>query len=231
MPCGVPVTGIKLDPLTATAPVGDSHTVTATVSDSDGTPVAGVAVGFVVTSGPNEATTGSAVTDASGHATFTYSDAGGAGTDTIVATFHDSTGGLHTSNIATKSWVAATPPSCALTGVIAGPPKQLQITVQDSDDGLKSIEVTVSDNATVSVPPFAVGETGALVVTATKTNQTLGAHVALRVTDVNGNVTDCDPLIAGESSSSSGSGCNSSPAGLVSLIGLLFGLGLLRRRR
>jgi hypothetical protein len=32
------------------------------------------------------------------------SDTGGAGTDTIVATFHDAAGGLHTSNTVTKIW-------------------------------------------------------------------------------------------------------------------------------
>jgi hypothetical protein len=44
------------------------------------------------------------VTDTSGHATFTYTDTGGAGTDHIVATFTDATGGLHTSNTVDKNW-------------------------------------------------------------------------------------------------------------------------------
>lgn len=104
LPCGVPVTGIKLDPLTATNPVGTSHTVTATVTDSTGAPVPGVLVTFTVTSGPNAGQAGTATTNASGQCTFTYSDTGGAGTDTIVATFNDPTGGLHTSNTATKIW-------------------------------------------------------------------------------------------------------------------------------
>jgi hypothetical protein len=91
LPCGVPVTGIKLEPLTATNPVGGSHTVTATVTDTGGSPQAGIAVTFTVPSGPNAGKTGVAVTDTSGHATFTYTDTGGAGTD-------------HTSNTVDKNW-------------------------------------------------------------------------------------------------------------------------------
>lgn len=102
LPCGIPVTGIKVDPSTATNPAGTSHTVTATVTDSSGNPQAGITVTFNV-SGTNTAT-GTAVTDASGHATFTYTDTNGAGADNIVATFIDSTGGTHTSNTATKTW-------------------------------------------------------------------------------------------------------------------------------
>jgi hypothetical protein len=88
-----------------------------------------------------------------------------------------------------------TPPSCALTGVIAGPPKQIQITVQDSDGGLKSVVVTESNNASTVVPAFSVGTTSPLVITATKINQSVGAQVGLQVTDVAGNVTSCDPVL------------------------------------
>jgi len=87
-----------------------------------------------------------------------------------------------------------TPPSCALTGVIAGPPKQIQITVQDSDGGLKSVVVTESNNASTPVPPFTVGTTSPVLVTATKIDQSQGAQVALQVTDMAGNVTNCDPV-------------------------------------
>jgi hypothetical protein len=85
-----------------------------------------------------------------------------------------------------------TPPAVALTAVIAGPPKQIQITVQDADDGLKSIVVTTSTNATTVVPPFTVGTTSPVVVTATKIDQTLDSSVTLTVTDVCGNVTTAD---------------------------------------
>ena len=105
LPCGVPVTGIKLAPLTATNVVGTNHTVTATVTDSNGNPQVGVLVTFRVTSGPNVGRTGTGVTDASGNATFTYTGTGGIGTDTLVATFVDSLGAVHTSNEVRKNWI------------------------------------------------------------------------------------------------------------------------------
>jgi hypothetical protein len=92
-----------------------------------------------------------------------------------------------------------TPPTCALTGVIDGPPKQIQITVQDSDGGLKAppdgIVVTSAVNATVSIPSYAAGTTSPVVVTATKIDQTQGSSVGLQITDVGGNVTTCDPAV------------------------------------
>jgi hypothetical protein len=88
-----------------------------------------------------------------------------------------------------------TPPTCALTAVIAGPPKQIQITVQDTDSGLGTVIATTANNATVVVPPFTVGTTSPVVVTATKIDQTMSAQVGLTVTDVAGNVTVCDPVL------------------------------------
>ena len=105
LPCGVPVTGIKLAPATDTNVVGTNHTVTATVSDSDGHPQAGVVVTFSITSGPNSPKTGTGVTDASGNASFTYTGTGGVGTDHLVATFVDNLGAVHTSNEVTKNWI------------------------------------------------------------------------------------------------------------------------------
>lgn len=93
----------------------------------------------------------------------------------------------------------ATPPSCGISQVVAGPPKQLIIAVQDSDGGLAAppngIVVTSSTNATVSIPSYAEGTTSEVDVTATKVDQTQGSTVGLRVTDVAGNVTNCDPAI------------------------------------
>ncbi len=109
--CGVTLTGISLSPSSATNPVGGSHTVTASVYTVPAlTPIPGANVTFTVTSGPNAGATGIAVTDAAGHATFTYSDTGGAGTDTISATYTDSTGAIHTSNTAQKTWGAVGAP-------------------------------------------------------------------------------------------------------------------------
>ena len=77
---------VSLAPSTATNPVGTSHTVTATVKDQNQNPVSGVSVTFTVLSGgPNAGTKGTATTNSSGQATFTYTGSGGAGTDSIQA--------------------------------------------------------------------------------------------------------------------------------------------------
>jgi hypothetical protein len=79
--------------------------------------------------------------------------------------------------------------------VIAGPPTQLQVTVSDPQTGLQSIVVTQSDNADTPVPPFTVGTTDPVTITATKINQSQPAHVTIQVTDLAGNVVTCDPVI------------------------------------
>ncbi|MDI3539066.1 MAG: hypothetical protein PWQ52_189 [Methanolobus sp.] len=85
LPCGFTVVGLSLTPNVATNLVGTSHTVTATVADQLGVGQPGVNVSFEITAGPNVGLTGSDITDAAGHATFTYIGTGGVGTDTIIA--------------------------------------------------------------------------------------------------------------------------------------------------
>lgn len=97
------ISTIDLSPTSATNDVGASHTVTATVKEND-TPVVGTTVTFTVLSGPNAGLTGTDVTDASGHATFTYSSSV-AGTDTIEASYVDSAGKTRVSNDVTKTWI------------------------------------------------------------------------------------------------------------------------------
>jgi hypothetical protein len=91
--------------------------------------------------------------------------------------------------------VDTTPPTCPAR-VVAGPPTQLIVTFQDTDSGLASLVVTQSDNADTVVPPFTVGTTDPLTVTATKIDQSRSAHVAITATDVAGNVASCDPVIS-----------------------------------
>lgn len=93
---------VGLAPATATNPAGagSSHTVTATATTSGGQPVPGATVVFKVLSGPNTGQQGQSVTNAQGQATFTYNDAGGAGTDTIQAFI-----GTLGSNQVTKTWL------------------------------------------------------------------------------------------------------------------------------
>jgi hypothetical protein len=76
--------GLSLAPEATTRPVGASVSETATLLDGGGNALVGVAVAFSVTSGPNAGRTGAATTDASGHATFSYTDSA-AGTDVVEA--------------------------------------------------------------------------------------------------------------------------------------------------
>src|SRR4029077_16834185 len=55
--------------------------------------------------------------DVSGQAKFTDSDSGGAGTDTLVATFVDGSGSTQTSNTAQETWFTPTPPPSVLVGL------------------------------------------------------------------------------------------------------------------
>ena len=54
--------------------------------------------------------------------------------------------------------------------------------------GIAVSSTGVAANSVVTVPPFTPGTTSPVVVTATKIDQTMGATVALSVTDVAGNV-------------------------------------------
>ena len=116
-----------------------------------------------------------------------------AGAFTVTETVADSFASATAQHVITVGLADTTAPSCVLTGVIAGPPKQIQITAQDVGSGLQTIVVTNSVNATVNVPAFTPGTNAPVVVTATKTDQTKGAQVGLQTTDVAGNVTICDP--------------------------------------
>jgi MYXO-CTERM domain-containing protein len=238
--------GIVLGPGNVSLNVGETATATASVQDALGNPVANKAVTFLITAGPNAGTTVTVNTDASGNAVFSYVGLGGAGVDEITATFVDSTGDPNTSNVALRYWIVPNPPSCSLTAVVAGPPKQLLITVQNPTAGLSAIEVTDSTNATTVVPLFPQGFKDPLVVTATKDDQTQGSSVALSITDVNGVVTTCDPILPGEipadteaaiGDSDAQAGCSvgnvGGTNGFAGVFGLgaLVGLALVRRRR
>jgi uncharacterized repeat protein (TIGR01451 family) len=107
--------------------------------------------------------------------------------------------------------IDTTGPTCAIIQKLAGPPVQLRIGVRDMQSGLATIQVTNSTNADTVVPPFTVTTTTQVVVTSTKINQSLSSTVQLRVTDVAGNVTVCDPvadLVVRDSGSSAASTYN-----------------------
>jgi hypothetical protein len=82
------VVELTLSPETAELTVGDEHTVTASMfgGDDPENGLVGVTVTFGVTAGPNAGTAGTADTDESGAASFSYFGEGGPGIDTLVAT-------------------------------------------------------------------------------------------------------------------------------------------------
>jgi hypothetical protein len=217
LPCGVSVVGITLDPGSATNPVGDDHTVTATLKDLLATPQPGIEVEFSVLSGPNAGASGVCIanadctTDVNGEVSFTYAGDGGVGTDEIQACFYPSGATNPTcSRIVTKEWVVAdtTPPTCSLAvnydptlGVY------VDVTLADGGTGVSSIEVLVANNAQVEIPEgtgqyFGAGGIQAfsppeasVLARATKLDPSAGAQVALEATDEAGNVVECDPVV------------------------------------
>jgi hypothetical protein len=92
--------------------------------------------------------------------------------------------------------VCAVRPTCKLTAILAGPPAQIVITVKSSGTGLGHILVVQSNNADVPIPPFSLGTTAPVAVTATKIDQTHASEVTLSVEDLSGNVVLCDPVLA-----------------------------------
>ncbi len=94
----------------------------------------------------------------------------------------------------TKIGPGVSAPSCRLTSIVNGPPKQLIVTMQDAASGLQTIQVAAAVNTTVSIPSFTVGATTPVTVTATKVNQSQSSEVAFTVTNTAGKSTSCDPV-------------------------------------
>ena len=107
LPDPVKFATLGLQPFTAENFVDETHTVTAHAEGAcspdpcTGAPVPGATVDFEVLTGPSAGATGTAITDASGNATFTYDNpTDSVGTDTIQANI-----GLLYSNVVEKNWV------------------------------------------------------------------------------------------------------------------------------
>src|SRR5262249_42394522 len=82
--CPIPASGISLSPPSQTHPTGSTAKVTAKVVDIEGKSVEKVEVTFEVTGGPNKGTKGTATSNASGEAEFTYTGGSSTGTDEVV---------------------------------------------------------------------------------------------------------------------------------------------------
>lgn len=107
---------IALAPTTSSGNVGQTHTVTATLS-ANGSPLSGKTVAFSVLSGPHTGEGGSGTSDSSGQASFTYTGSA-AGTDTLQASFVDDLGATQSSNVVSREWISSNSPP---TGTAGGP--------------------------------------------------------------------------------------------------------------
>jgi hypothetical protein len=87
-------------------------------------------------------------------------------------------------------------PLCVLSGTStdARGRKLITIKAQDTKSGLAGINVVKWQNASVRLPAFEPGGTGAVYVTSTKLDQSLSSSTELDIIDAAGNVKRCDPL-------------------------------------
>jgi hypothetical protein len=99
---------LTLAPPSQNEQVGDTATVTGTLTNGCGTPLQGVSMDFNVTSGPNAGTTGTGTTDTNGEATFSYSSLS-VGTDTVEASVSNPAGTI-TSNDVQVNWTVSFAP-------------------------------------------------------------------------------------------------------------------------
>ena len=104
LPDGELFATVGLSPETETNPVGTDHTVTAFAQSAAGAGIPSVTIDFEVMTGPNAGLMGSGVTDSAGMTTFTYTDTGGPGTDTIQAFIGRNSANELQSNIVEKIW-------------------------------------------------------------------------------------------------------------------------------
>jgi hypothetical protein len=114
-PC--PGAHLSLAPATQTHRVGEIATITATLTNSCGDPLAGANIGFKAISGPNAGRTGSGTTNANGQASFSYTSAK-SGTDTWVAGTTNPAGTI-LSNTVKVIWQAITDMTGRAYGVSA----------------------------------------------------------------------------------------------------------------
>ena len=112
----VSMPSISVSSTTSSGTVGQSHTITVSLTNPDGTPLgAGVPVTFSITSGPNAGAMGTTNptdgrTNSNGQVQFTYLGLGGVGTDTIIARATLPGGATLTASPASVTWTASTTP-------------------------------------------------------------------------------------------------------------------------
>ena len=140
---------------------GQTHTVTATVTDDFGDPVSAVNVSFDVLAGPNSVAAGSGPTGAAGTVDFTYpaqQGLAGLGTDSIRGCFTTAAGNPVCDDVL-KDWVDTTPPVVSCTPI--NNPAGGTIPPADNQDGFYQLNavdavdpdpsLTIRDDASPAV--------------------------------------------------------------------------------
>jgi hypothetical protein len=143
-------TNLDLSPASVNDAVGTDQTWTATVTNADGDPVAGVPVDYEVTGTNPQDPTSAGTTDDNGQVTFTFSGAA-AGTDTVTAfaDFNDNdtrdTGELSDSAQATWSAAATVTLSPSSLTMATGTALEITATVKDENgDPIQGVTVNYS---------------------------------------------------------------------------------------
>src|SRR6185436_2398105 len=133
--------GILLGPSPAPdSEIGTPFTATARLQTGGGQPLAGRTVTFTVAAGPDAGVTGTAVSDASGRASFTYTGAA-TGMDEVRATFVDSQSHTQTSNTVLKRWIHTNhPPTALCQGVTRAVDPACRVVVQPAEVGGASFD-------------------------------------------------------------------------------------------
>lgn len=163
--------------------IDTSFTLIATVQDASGRPIAGRTVTFKVVSGPQAGVTGTAVSDAAGHASFTYTGRA-AGMDECQASFVDSQAHVKTSNTVLKRWLARTPPEAICQDVTRAVNQMCLATVQPADVGGRSFDPDGDPISLALTPPgpYSLGNTGVLLTVTDADN--LSDRCTARITAV-----------------------------------------------
>jgi hypothetical protein len=73
----------------------------------------------------------------------------------------------------------------------------MQLTVQDADTGLASIDITYTRNIDVSIVGFLFGTKDPVTVTGTAIDPSASLGLTFIATDLRGNSVECDPVLAG----------------------------------
>ena len=166
------ISDISLAPESAEVPVGESHTLTATV-EFDEEPLADSEVTFTVIDGPNEGTSGTAETNDAGEATFSY-EGTDTGTDTVEAEFTDPDGVTQRSNRVTVTWTSEAPDT------------EAAVTFSDQDSDGESVvvsEVVVPEGGFVTIHDETLLDGDAIgSVRGTSAYLSAGTHTDVEVT-------------------------------------------------